>query len=78
MDGPVNLLSLGKLTKRQRDYIWMRLTDCLLSDGGGIRGVSELAILHEIMKRIQFDKALPELPRPCDYFHIIGGTSTGG
>ncbi|KAI9811178.1 MAG: hypothetical protein M1826_003299 [Phylliscum demangeonii] len=30
------------------------------------------------MKRIQHDLKLSELPRPCDYFHLIGGTSTGG
>jgi len=48
------------------------------SDGGGIRGVSELLILHEIMRRVQHDLKLPELPRPCDYFDLIGGTSTGG
>lgn len=48
------------------------------ADGGGIRGVSELLILDEIMLRVQHDLALNELPRPCDYFHLIGGTSTGG
>ena len=37
-----------------------------------------MLILHEIMKRIQSDLQLPDLPRPCDYFHLIGGTSTGG
>ncbi|THU91085.1 FabD/lysophospholipase-like protein [Dendrothele bispora CBS 962.96] len=47
-------------------------------DGGGIRGVSELIVLHEIMVRVQDRKNLPELPKPCDYFHLIGGTSTGG
>ncbi|MCJ1400361.1 hypothetical protein MMC11_003566 [Xylographa trunciseda] len=47
-------------------------------DGGGIRGVSELLILHEIMCRLQHDLKLDELPLPCDYFHLIGGTSTGG
>ncbi|KAF8967329.1 hypothetical protein BDZ97DRAFT_2073670 [Flammula alnicola] len=47
-------------------------------DGGGIRGVSELTILHEIMSRVQARKGLAELPKPCDYFHLIGGTSTGG
>ena len=47
-------------------------------DGGGIRGVSELLILDEIMKRLQFDMGLAELPKPCDFFHLIGGTSTGG
>ncbi|KAF8967277.1 hypothetical protein BDZ97DRAFT_544169 [Flammula alnicola] len=47
-------------------------------DGGGIRGVSELTILHEIMLRVQSRKGLAEVPKPCDYFHLIGGTSTGG
>ena len=47
-------------------------------DGGGICGVSELVILYEIMKRVQFDLKLPNLPPPCDYFDLIGGTSTGG
>jgi len=40
--------------------------------------VSELLILHELMVRIQHKLQLPELPRPCQYFDIIGGTSTGG
>ena len=30
------------------------------------------------MKRIQWDLQLESLPRPCDYFHLMGGTSTGG
>jgi len=50
----------------------------LALDGGGIRGVSELLILDEIMSRLKHDLALTELPRPCEYFHLIGGTSTGG
>ncbi|KAI3529779.1 hypothetical protein CABS03_00622 [Colletotrichum abscissum] len=47
-------------------------------DGGGIRGISELVILHEIMKRLQKVAGLRELPKPQDYFHLMGGTSTGG
>ncbi|KAK0431699.1 FabD/lysophospholipase-like protein [Armillaria borealis] len=47
-------------------------------DGGGIRGVSELFILDEIMKRIQLRINLPNTPKPCEYFDLIGGTSTGG
>lgn len=50
----------------------------MTTDGGGIRGISEAVILHEIMKRIQTELGLRDLPRPCDYFHLIGGTSTGG
>jgi len=47
-------------------------------DGGGIRGLSELIILHEIMWRLQCEANLAELPKPCEYFHLIGGSSTGG
>ncbi|KAK0218887.1 acyl transferase/acyl hydrolase/lysophospholipase [Armillaria fumosa] len=47
-------------------------------DGGGIRGVSQLIILDEIMKCIQVKKHLTEVPKPCEYFHLIGGSGTGG
>jgi predicted acylesterase/phospholipase RssA len=57
--------------------LYLRLNEPCL-DGGGIRGVSELLILDEIMRRVQHDLDLAELPRPCDYFDLIGGTSTGG
>ncbi|VUC23726.1 unnamed protein product, partial [Clonostachys rosea] len=43
-------------------------------DGGGIRGLSSLIILRHLMKQV--DPENP--PKPCDYFHLIGGTSTGG
>ncbi|KAI9893041.1 MAG: hypothetical protein M1814_000925 [Vezdaea aestivalis] len=48
---------------------------CLLSlDGGGVRGLSSLAILKRLMENIN-----PEAPpKPCEYFDMIGGTSTGG
>ncbi|GAB1319353.1 Calcium-independent phospholipase A2-gamma [Madurella fahalii] len=42
-------------------------------DGGGIRGLSTLIILKRLMKRVNPDNP----PKPCDYFHLIGGTSTG-
>ncbi|KAK0476511.1 FabD/lysophospholipase-like protein [Armillaria novae-zelandiae] len=47
-------------------------------DGGGIRGISELFILDEMMKRIQLRENLPNTPKPCEYFDLIGGMSTGG
>ena len=56
----------------------MHFANLPATDGGGIRGVSELLILEEIMKRLQFDMGLAELPKPCNFFHLIGGTSTGG
>ncbi|OTA97917.1 hypothetical protein M434DRAFT_391527 [Hypoxylon sp. CO27-5] len=50
----------------------------LALDGGGIRGICELRVLDEIMKRVQKEQNLSSLPRPCDYFHLMAGTSTGG
>ncbi|KAK0437120.1 acyl transferase/acyl hydrolase/lysophospholipase [Desarmillaria tabescens] len=47
-------------------------------DGGGIHGASQLIILDEIMKRIQAKKQLTEVPKPCEYFHLIRGSGTGG
>ncbi|THZ03199.1 phospholipase, patatin family protein, partial [Aureobasidium pullulans] len=43
-------------------------------DGGGVRGLSSLYILQRIMNAIDPDNP----PKPCDYFDVIGGTSTGG
>lgn len=48
---------------------------CFLAlDGGGVRGLSILFILREIMATI--DPIQP--PKPCEFFDMIGGTSTGG
>jgi patatin-like phospholipase/acyl hydrolase len=46
----------------------------LCLDGGGVRGVSEIVILHELMKIINFDNP----PKPSEVFDMVGGTSTGG
>jgi patatin-like phospholipase/acyl hydrolase len=43
-------------------------------DGGGVRGLSSLIILQQLMRTI--NRAHP--PKPCEYFDLIGGTSTGG
>jgi len=43
-------------------------------DGGGVRGLSSLLILKKLMEMIDPD----DPPKPCDYFDMIGGTSTGG
>ena len=46
----------------------------LALDGGGVRGLSTLQILKQLMNVV--DPESP--PKPCDYFDMIGGTSTGG
>ncbi|KAJ5169056.1 uncharacterized protein N7482_004650 [Penicillium canariense] len=47
-------------------------------DGGGIRGLSSLLILERIMVKVRDARHLSYVPRPCDHFDLIGGTSTGG
>lgn len=44
-------------------------------DGGGVRGLSSLIILKHLME--SFDPTAKIPPKPCDYFDMIGGTSTG-
>ncbi|KAI9149006.1 Phospholipase A I [Paramyrothecium foliicola] len=43
-------------------------------DGGGVRGLSSLLILKQLMEAVNQEAP----PKPCDYFDLIGGTSTGG
>jgi patatin-like phospholipase/acyl hydrolase len=43
-----------------------------------VRGLSSLLILREIMKSVGARVRASETPKPCDYFDLIGGTSTGG
>jgi patatin-like phospholipase/acyl hydrolase len=50
----------------------------LTLDGGGIRGLSSLLILREIMENVGQTRGLPDAPKPSEYFDLIGGTSTGG
>lgn len=46
----------------------------LALDGGGVRGLSALMILEQLMETV--NPGSP--PKPCEYFDMIGGTSTGG
>lgn len=55
-------------------------------DGGGVRGLSSLMVLDDLMENIALEeKRLGRRPqsdhtplKPSDYFDLIGGTSTGG
>jgi calcium-independent phospholipase A2-gamma len=42
-----------------------------------MKGLSSLFILESIMNRLGAKIGRPDL-LPCEYFDIIGGTSTGG
>ncbi|KAI9738858.1 MAG: hypothetical protein M1834_008365 [Cirrosporium novae-zelandiae] len=52
-------------------------------DGGGVRGYSMFILLQELMYRtyVETEGKAPrrdQIPKPCDYFDLIGGTGTGG
>jgi patatin-like phospholipase/acyl hydrolase len=47
-------------------------------DGGGVRGLSSLLILRSVMEEIARRSNLPNTPKPCEYFDMIGGSNTGG
>lgn len=47
-------------------------------DGGGIRGLSELLLLKEMMERLRAHKGLDSVPHPCDVFDMMAGSGTGG
>ncbi|KAF2726695.1 phospholipase [Polyplosphaeria fusca] len=49
-------------------------------DGGGVRGLSTLYVLKDIMVQLNKSRLAVGLQpnRPCDVFDLIGGTSTGG
>jgi predicted acylesterase/phospholipase RssA len=47
-------------------------------DGGGIRGLSSLQVLKKILETVAREQNLTKPPKPCEFFNMIGGTSTGG
>lgn len=69
---PLRILSLGKSFASAESY------PLRAEDGGGIRGISSLLILENIMEGVRKERGLENVPRPCDVFDFIGGTSTGG
>src|SRR6266496_3916637 len=56
----------------------MSCSRILALDGGGVRGLSSLLILRELMGEIGRQKNLDQTPLPCEFFDLIGGTGTGG
>jgi patatin-like phospholipase/acyl hydrolase len=61
-------------TDRTEITHWPRI---LSLDGGGVRGLSSLLILREIMEEIERQTGV-EGAKPCQYFDLIGGAGTGG
>ncbi|CAE6444805.1 unnamed protein product [Rhizoctonia solani] len=47
-------------------------------DGGGVRGISSLILLKEVMNRLESEGGLKTTPIPAEHFDIIAGSGTGG
>lgn len=80
-----SLSSAGSFISVESQQPKRRKVRILSLDGGGIRGYSTLVILGELMHQIYVQqnggrapKAAQDVPRPCDYFDLIGGNGTGG
>lgn len=83
----LTVLSLGRfliithLTSYNSFFVYwvlIRYRDVCTIDGGGVRGYSSLLILRAVMLEIKRVNNLPTIPKPCDYFDLVAGTSTGG
>ncbi|KAG8711322.1 hypothetical protein FRC11_003113 [Ceratobasidium sp. 423] len=72
----LNLLSLGET--KDRSWALASLSDTTrITDDGGIMGLSSLLIIKEMMARLQVKDQRLTMPKPCEYFDMIGGTGTG-
>ncbi|KAG6887164.1 hypothetical protein C0992_000367 [Termitomyces sp. T32_za158] len=70
---PLRLMSFGMSRARYRYF--SQFPNVNITDGGGVRGISSLYILQAIMAKVSPDN--PSV-KPCEYFDMICGTSTGG
>ena len=82
----LNVLVFGESSLRTPSVVTMRrLTYVYLADGGGVRGISSLLILQDLMCRVNacVGRLAPTgtnqvLLEPHDLFKLVAGTSTGG
>lgn len=58
-----------------RGFLKYRGYSILCFDGTAFRGYSSLLVLHELMRQSQ--GTLPNIPKPCEVFDVICGSSTG-
>lgn len=70
-------VQIGDSLKQPQDPRGVKIL-CL--DGGGVKGLFSIMVIEEIMEAVrQLDRPKdPDEAKPCNYFDIICGTSTGG
>ncbi|CUA71457.1 Nephrocystin-3 [Homo sapiens] [Rhizoctonia solani] len=69
--------SADRQTKMQSNPEDLKGLNILCIDGGGVRGLSSLIILQEIMRRIGAAQGRENI-HPYEHFDVIAGTGTGG
>src|SRR5262249_53785313 len=74
--GVIHKNSTDRLSARDRHLFGPGPKRILAIDGGGVRGVVSLAFLERVELVLRERTGDPAL-RLCDYFDLIGGTSTG-
>ena len=62
--------------KTQAALIPRKCRNLLSLDGGGLRGLSILYILRDLMAKLNEHQDPPL--KPCEVFDLIGGSGTGG
>ncbi|KAG9085286.1 hypothetical protein FRC07_013417, partial [Ceratobasidium sp. 392] len=48
----------------------------LILEGAGVKGLSQLSVLGEIMNRIQEEEGLDDAPDPCEWLDAVAGVDT--
>lgn len=54
---------------------------CISEDSGGIRGLSQLKVIENLIYRLEYDYNPDDSDKeilPCECFDMMGGSDTGG
>jgi hypothetical protein len=70
------LANISRSTTAQAASLPRKCRNLLSLDGGGLRGLSILYILQDLMAKVNKNQDLPL--KPCEVFDLIGGSGTGG
>ncbi|KAH8824386.1 acyl transferase/acyl hydrolase/lysophospholipase [Flagelloscypha sp. PMI_526] len=73
---PHSVQPAARVNGHARTYSVAAGLKILCLDGGGVRGLTEILVLEEILERLAYD--LNRDLKPCDVFDVIVGTGTGG
>lgn len=81
---------LGNRPNRQQELLRLEVHDpevmatgerrlrLLSLDGGGVRGLSSVKVLQDVMRAVNIDRPVNSQLQPWQFFDMMGGTSTGG